>query len=159
MSAVNNHEQISRCSQPWDSVSVINTATNKVLFEYDLRPYKTTPATGSGVAGGERIYSVAFMGNNTIYATSLRDREVDVFSFTGASPIQVNVTGTVSVAALGTTASSGYTEGEAISGQFVIDSVAGIVSSATLGTLSAAADSGDSQIAALSSKPPNSAAK
>ncbi len=69
-----------------DSVSVINTATNKVLFEYDLRPYNTTPATGGGVAGGERIYSVAFMGNNTIYATSLRDREVDVFTFTGTTP-------------------------------------------------------------------------
>lgn len=69
-----------------DSVSVINTATNTVLFEYDLRPYNTTPATGNGVAGGERVYSVAFMGNNTIYATSLRDREVDVFTFTGSTP-------------------------------------------------------------------------
>jgi hypothetical protein len=68
-----------------------------------------------------------------------------------ASPIQVNVTGTVSVAGLGTTANSGYTEGQAISGQFVIDSVTGNVSGATLGNFSAAADSGDSQIAALSS--------
>lgn len=68
-----------------------------------------------------------------------------------ASPIQVNVTGTVSVAALGTTANSGYTEGQTISGQFVIDSVTGNVSGATLGNFSAAADSGDSQIAALSS--------
>jgi hypothetical protein len=68
-----------------------------------------------------------------------------------ASPIQVNVTGTVSVAALGTTANSGYTEGQTISGQFVIDSVTGNVSGATLGGFSAAADSGDSQIAALSS--------
>jgi hypothetical protein len=68
-----------------------------------------------------------------------------------ASPIQVYVTGTVSVAALGTTANSGYTEGQAISGQFVIDSVTGNVSAATLGTFSAASDSGDSQIAALSS--------
>jgi DNA-binding beta-propeller fold protein YncE len=72
-----------------DSVSVVSTATNKVLFEYDLRPYNTTPSTGSGVAGGERIYSVAFMGNNTIYATSLRDREVVVFSFTGTTPTLV----------------------------------------------------------------------
>jgi YVTN family beta-propeller protein len=66
-----------------DSVSVVNTATNAVLFEYDLRPYNTTPSTGSGVAGGETVYSVAFMGNNTIYATSLRDREVVVITFTG----------------------------------------------------------------------------
>jgi hypothetical protein len=68
-----------------------------------------------------------------------------------ASPIQVDVAGTVSVAALGTTSDSGYTEGQAISGQFVVDSVTGLVSSATLGTFSAAADNGDSQIAALSS--------
>jgi hypothetical protein len=68
-----------------------------------------------------------------------------------ASPITVNFAGTVSVAALGTTANSGYANGQAISGQFVIDSVTGIVSGATLGTFSAAADSGDSQIAALSS--------
>ncbi len=64
-----------------DSVSVINTSNNTVLFEYDLRPYNTTPSTGSGMAGGERPYSVAFMGNGTIYATSLRDREVDAISF------------------------------------------------------------------------------
>jgi len=68
-----------------------------------------------------------------------------------ASPVQVNVTGTVSVATLGTTANSGYTDGQTISGQFVIDSVTGNVSGATLGSFSAAADSGDSQIAALSS--------
>jgi hypothetical protein len=74
-----------------------------------------------------------------------------VCRLTWASPIQVYVTGTVSVAALGTTANSGYTEGQSITGQFVIDSVTGGVSGASLGTLSAAADSGDSQIAALSS--------
>ncbi len=70
---------------------------------------------------------------------------------TSASPIQVNVTGTVSIAALGTTANSGYTEGQAISGQFTIDSVTGIVTNATLGTYSAAADDGDSQISSSSS--------
>jgi hypothetical protein len=74
-----------------------------------------------------------------------------VCHLTWASPIQVYVTGTVSLAALGTTANSGYTEGQTITGQFVIDSVTGGVSGALLGSLSAAADSGDSQIAALSS--------
>ena len=68
-----------------DSVSVINTAKNTVSFEYDLRPYNTTPSTGNGVAGGETVYSVAFMNNNTIYATSLRDREVVVISFSGTT--------------------------------------------------------------------------
>jgi hypothetical protein len=68
-----------------------------------------------------------------------------------AAPILVNFTGTVSVAALGTTANSGYTEGQSITGQFTIDSVTGIVSGATLGAFSAAVDAGDSQISALSS--------
>jgi hypothetical protein len=76
---------------------------------------------------------------------------LSVSSLALASPIQVNVAGTVSVAALGTTANSGYSEGQPISGQFIIDSVTGIVSGATLGSFSAATDSGDSQIAALSS--------
>lgn len=68
-----------------------------------------------------------------------------------ATPIQVNFTGTVSVAALGTTANSGYTEGQSISGQFFIDSVSGVVSGATLGSYSAATDNGDAQISAFSS--------
>jgi hypothetical protein len=68
-----------------------------------------------------------------------------------ASPIQVTFTGTVSVAALGTTTNSGYTEGQSISGQFFIDSVTGLVSGATLGTFSAASDNGDSEVSAFSS--------
>ncbi len=76
---------------------------------------------------------------------------LSVSRFTSASPIQVNVTGTVSVTGLGSTTNAGYIDGQTIGGQFVIDSVTGLVSGATLGTFSAAADSGDSQIAALSS--------
>lgn len=68
-----------------------------------------------------------------------------------AAPIQVNFSGSVSVAALGTTSNSGYVEGQAISGQFTIDSVTGIVSGATLGTFTAPADTGDSQVAVFSS--------
>jgi hypothetical protein len=68
-----------------------------------------------------------------------------------ASPIQVNFSGTVSIAALGTTANSGYTEGQSISGQFFIDSVTGLVSGATLGSFSAGADNGDSEVSAFSS--------
>lgn len=68
-----------------------------------------------------------------------------------ASPIQVSFTGTVSVNALGTTANTGYADGQSISGQFFIDSVTGIVSGATLGTYSAATDNGDYEISALSS--------
>ncbi len=68
-----------------NSVSVINTATNTVAFEYDLRPYNTTPGS-DGIAGGETLYSVAFKGNDTLYATSVRDREVVAISIRGFSP-------------------------------------------------------------------------
>jgi len=69
-----------------DSISVVSTATNAVLFEYDLRPYNTNPATGNGVAGGEYISSVAIKGDSTIYAASLRDREVVVVDISSGTP-------------------------------------------------------------------------
>ena len=72
-----------------DSITVVSTATNAKLFEYDLRPYNTTPATGNGVAGGETTYSVAIKGNSTIYATSLRDREVVVVDISTGTPTLV----------------------------------------------------------------------
>ncbi len=59
------------------SISLIDTATNSVISEYDLRPYNTTPATGQGVAGGETPFGVVVVGS-TAYVSSERDREVDV---------------------------------------------------------------------------------
>ena len=58
-----------------NSVSLVGTSSNTVLSEYDLRPYNTSGA--DGVAGGETLYSVAIAGT-TLYATSVRDREVVV---------------------------------------------------------------------------------
>jgi YVTN family beta-propeller protein len=69
-----------------DSITVIDTATNATRFEYDLRPYHTTPATGSGVAGGEAPFTVAVKGTTTAYVSSIRDREVVVVNITGTSP-------------------------------------------------------------------------
>jgi DNA-binding beta-propeller fold protein YncE len=68
-----------------NSVSLFNTATNAKLFEYDLRPFNTTPGA-DGVAGGETVYSVALKGNITLYATSLRDREVVVVDISTGTP-------------------------------------------------------------------------
>ncbi|MFL5254522.1 MAG: WD40 repeat domain-containing protein, partial [Rhodopila sp.] len=51
-----------------NSVSVFRTSDQSKLFEYDLRPYNTTPGS-DGVPGGETIYSVALKGNDTLYAT------------------------------------------------------------------------------------------
>jgi DNA-binding beta-propeller fold protein YncE len=76
-----------------DSMSVVNTATNTVLLTYDLRPYNTTPATGTGVAGGEEPYGVAISPDgNRAYISSIRDREVDVIDLS-----QVLTNGTVSL--------------------------------------------------------------
>ena len=69
-----------------DSITVVSTATNAKLFEYDLRPFNTTPATGNGVPGGETTYGVAIKGNSTIYAASVRDREVVVVDISTGSP-------------------------------------------------------------------------
>jgi hypothetical protein len=66
-----------------------------------------------------------------------------------ASTIEVNYTGTVSYA-LGTTANSGYTDGQSISGEFFLDSVTGIVSGSTLGSFSAPANNGVSSPSSLS---------
>ena len=67
-----------------ESVSIVSTATNKVVSEYDLRPYNTSGA--NGVAGGEYVYSVALKGAGTIYAASLRDREVVVVDISTGTP-------------------------------------------------------------------------
>jgi DNA-binding beta-propeller fold protein YncE len=67
-----------------DSISVIDTATRTVRFEYDLRPYNTTPGL-DGVAGGEYPFTVAVKGNGTAYVSSIRDREIVVVDISGAT--------------------------------------------------------------------------
>ena len=68
-----------------DSISVIDTATHAVRFEYDLRPYNTTPGA-DGVPGGEYPFTVAMKGNDTAYVSSIRDREIVVVNIAGAGP-------------------------------------------------------------------------
>ena len=67
-----------------DSISVIDTATLAVRFEYDLRPYNTTPGA-DGVAGGAYPFTVALKGNDVAYVSSIRDREIVVVDIAGAS--------------------------------------------------------------------------
>jgi YVTN family beta-propeller protein len=67
-----------------DSISVIDTSTNMVRFEYDLRPYNTSGQTG--VAGGETPFTVGIMGSTTAYVSSVRDREIVVVNIAGTSP-------------------------------------------------------------------------
>ncbi len=66
------------------SISVINTATNAIRYEYDLRPYNTS--NQNGVAGGEIPYGVAVKGTGIAYVSSIRDREIDVVNIAGSTP-------------------------------------------------------------------------
>jgi YVTN family beta-propeller protein len=64
-----------------DSISVIDTATNKVRYEHDLRPFFAGNEGQDGGVGGTFPIAVAVKGsagNETAYVTSDRDREVVV---------------------------------------------------------------------------------
>lgn len=58
-----------------DSVSLIDTASNTVLAEQDLRPGKIDPEK-HGVAGGEYPLAVAWRDNGHAYVGAARDREL-----------------------------------------------------------------------------------
>lgn len=57
-----------------DSISVIDTASGTVRYEYDLRPFATSGAA-NGTKGGTFPFSVALTGN-IAYVGADRDREV-----------------------------------------------------------------------------------
>ena len=67
-----------------DSISVIDLASGSVKA-LDLRPGKIDPSK-AGVAGGEFPYWVAFKGSDTVYVSSLRDREIVVANLSGGTP-------------------------------------------------------------------------
>ncbi|HEX3470537.1 MAG TPA: bifunctional YncE family protein/alkaline phosphatase family protein [Silvibacterium sp.] len=60
-----------------DSISVVDTATKTVRYEYDLRPFAS--GAPDGTKGGTFPYAVALNGT-TAYVGVDRDREVDVVS-------------------------------------------------------------------------------
>ncbi len=68
-----------------DSISVIDTATNSVLYEHDLRPYFVGNEGATGVAGGTYPFAVVMKGNGIAYVSSNRDREVDVVDVSSSS--------------------------------------------------------------------------
>jgi DNA-binding beta-propeller fold protein YncE len=70
--AVNNYN---------DSISVIDTASGTVRYEYDLRPYSTSGAA-DGTKGGTFPFSVVLNGA-TAYVGSDRDRELVVVNVAG----------------------------------------------------------------------------
>ncbi len=68
-----------------DSVSLLDLDRGVVRANLDLRPGIADPAK-AGIAGGESPFGVAIAGNDTAYVSSLRDREIDVLSLSGAAP-------------------------------------------------------------------------
>ena len=72
-----------------NSISVIDTATNKVRYEHDLRPYFAGNEGTSGVPGGEYPLGVVIKGNGTAYVSSYRDREVVVVDISSPSAGQL----------------------------------------------------------------------
>jgi DNA-binding beta-propeller fold protein YncE len=68
-----------------DSISVIDATGNKLVTEYDLRPYNTSGA--QGVPGGEYPWAVSLTSGNIAFVSSVRDREVVVLNVSNpASP-------------------------------------------------------------------------
>lgn len=59
-----------------DSISVIDTKTNTVRYEHDLRPYFGNNEGADGGVGGTFPFAVVVKGNGTAYVSSDRDREV-----------------------------------------------------------------------------------
>jgi len=69
-----------------DSISVIDTASRRVRYEHDLRPYFPANEGRAGLPGGTFPFAVVMKGNAVAYVSSDRDREVvaiDVSSPTG----------------------------------------------------------------------------
>ncbi|HVO64734.1 MAG TPA: bifunctional YncE family protein/alkaline phosphatase family protein [Terriglobales bacterium] len=66
-----------------DSITAVDVVHNVVAAEYDLRPGIINPAQ-TGVPGGEFPFGVVVKGNNTVYVSSARDREIDVLNLAGS---------------------------------------------------------------------------
>src|SRR5215471_6013170 len=78
--AVNNYN---------DSISVINTATASVQYEYDLRPYSTSGAP-AGTKGGTFPFAVVLNGN-VAYVGADRDREVIAVNIAGSGSLVARI--------------------------------------------------------------------
>ena len=68
-----------------DSISVIDTATGGVRYDHDLRPYFATNEGLNGGVGGTFPFAVVVKGNQTVYVSSDRNREVDVVDISSAT--------------------------------------------------------------------------
>jgi DNA-binding beta-propeller fold protein YncE len=72
-----------------DSISVINTATGTVKYEYDLRPFATSGAA-AGTKGGTFPFAVVLDGN-VAYVGADRDREVVAVNIAGSGSLVARI--------------------------------------------------------------------
>ncbi|SEJ79789.1 DNA-binding beta-propeller fold protein YncE [Paraburkholderia diazotrophica] len=69
-----------------DSISIIDTASNTLTSEYDLRPFNTSGQQGA--AGGEYPWAVSLKADGTAFISSVRDREVVVLNLSNPAAPQ-----------------------------------------------------------------------
>lgn len=69
-----------------DSISVVDLSAGGSVSELDLRPGKSDPAK-AGIPGGEFPFGVAVRGNDRVYVSSERDREIDVVGIAGTPTV------------------------------------------------------------------------
>ena len=70
-----------------DSITIVDVTSRSIVKELDLRPGKVDSAK-AGVPGGEYPFWVAIKGNDTVYVSSIRDRQIVIASL-GADPAVV----------------------------------------------------------------------
>jgi len=68
-----------------DSITVVDTATRKIRYEHDLRPYFANNEAKNGGVGGTFPFAGVVKGNDTAYVSSDRDREVVAIDISSAS--------------------------------------------------------------------------
>jgi len=73
-----------------DSLTFVDLPSRSVRSELDLRPGKNNPKD-IGVAGGEYPFWVSVTDNSTVFASSLRDREIVKIDFTAAPAITARI--------------------------------------------------------------------
>ncbi|MDR2214970.1 MAG: sulfatase-like hydrolase/transferase [Nevskiaceae bacterium] len=69
-----------------DSITIINTANNTVVSEYDLRPFNTQ--RDEGAPGGAYPWAVKMKADGTTFVSSVRDREVVVLNLSNPAAPQ-----------------------------------------------------------------------
>jgi YVTN family beta-propeller protein len=72
-----------------DSISVIDTASGKVRYEYDLRPFATSGAP-AGTKGGTFPFAVV-LDRNVAYVGADRDREVVAVNIAGSGSLVARI--------------------------------------------------------------------